>query len=69
MTAYVKALAALLGAVGTWGVTASDGGIGAGEWFGLVVALGTALSVYAFPNVPAVTVYDEDDALAHLEET
>ncbi|HWH01936.1 MAG TPA: hypothetical protein VNV66_22070 [Pilimelia sp.] len=75
MTRYTKALAALLGAVGTWGVTAAeDGSIVLGEWFGLLVALGTALGVYALPNVapgvrePHVSETAPDDgAIAPVE--
>jgi hypothetical protein len=50
MTAYRKALAALLTAVSTWGGTALlDDGITGAEWFGLLGVLGAAL-VYATPN-------------------
>lgn len=56
---YVKAIAALLGALGTWGLTATataaDGAgaeISNGEWFGLCMVLGTALGVFALPNTP-----------------
>lgn len=50
MSRYVKTIAALLGAVGTWGTTAAQDGISQAEYFGLLVALATALGVYAFPN-------------------
>lgn len=52
MSRYAKALAALLGAIGTWGATAAQDGISSVEWFGLVTALGTALAVYGVPNTP-----------------
>ena len=53
MTRYAKSLAALLGAIGTWGVTAAeDGAISLGEWFGVLIALSTALAVFALPNRP-----------------
>lgn len=47
-----KAIAALLGAVGTWGMTAASDGIQSIEWFGLLVALGTVVAVWAIPNEP-----------------
>lgn len=47
---YAKALAALLGGIATWGVTASEDGISSPEWFGLVGVLGTAVAVFAIPN-------------------
>lgn len=51
MSRYVKTIAAVLGGVATWGITAaSNGAIDLAEWFGLLGALGTALGVYAFPN-------------------
>jgi len=53
MNRYFKAIAAILGAVGTWGITAADDGITTGEYFGLLFALGTALAVYSVPYVPA----------------
>lgn len=58
MNNYIKTIVALLGTVGTWGITASDGGISSQEWFGLVVALATALGVYALPNVTKAPVAD-----------
>lgn len=45
-----KAIAALLGAVSTWGVTAAVDGITAVELFGLMGAFGTAAAVWATPN-------------------
>jgi len=54
MALPLKAVAAALGAVGTWGMTAAlDGHISLVEGFGLVFALGTALAVYAAPYVAA----------------
>lgn len=52
MSRYAKALAALFGAVGTWGVTAAQDGIQQTEWFGLLIALGTVAAVYGTPNTP-----------------
>ena len=53
MSRYAKTIAALLGAVGTWGATAAqEGGIDGPEWFGLLIALGTVAAVYGIPNVP-----------------
>lgn len=53
MSAYAKAVAALLGAVSTWGVTAAPDGIAGAEWFGLLGALAAVAAVYAVPNTPA----------------
>jgi hypothetical protein len=51
MSKYAKALAAILGAVGTWGTTAAaDGQITSQEYFGLLLAISTALVVYVLPN-------------------
>jgi len=53
MKAYAKAIAGLLGAISTWGVTAAaDDAINAVELFGLLGALATVLVVYAVPNDP-----------------
>lgn len=50
---YVKAIIAVLGGIGTWGITAAaSDGVNAAEWFGLLSALSTALGVFAFPNRP-----------------
>lgn len=50
---YAKAIIAIFGGIGTWGITAAAAdGISAVEWFGLLSALSTALGVYAFPNRP-----------------
>lgn len=46
-----KAFAALFVCVGTWGVTAFEDGAAAGaEWFGLVLALGSAPLVWGISN-------------------
>jgi hypothetical protein len=51
---YVKAISALLGAVSTWGITASaDDAITQVELYGLLGAVATVLAVYAFPNKPS----------------
>lgn len=53
MSRYAKAIAAALLAVSTWGATAaSEGGVDAVEWFGLIGALATVIGVYAVPNSP-----------------
>ena len=53
MTKYSKALIALIGAVGTWGYTAAaNGHIPMQSYFGLAIAINTALGVYAIPNTP-----------------
>jgi hypothetical protein len=53
VTAYVKGLLAALGAVATWGITAgADEGYTDVELYGLLAAVTTALTVYAFPNTP-----------------
>jgi hypothetical protein len=53
MSRYLKFVSALLGGVATWGYTATtDHGIDAGEWFGLLGVLATALAVFQFPNTP-----------------
>jgi len=53
---YSKTVAALLGSVGTWGVTAwEDGGASAGEWFGLVAALAAVFAVWAIPNTTSAS--------------
>ena len=62
MSRYVKALAALIGAVATWGITAAEDGIYTQvELWGAALALATALGVYALPNDrPADEPYDPD---------
>jgi hypothetical protein len=53
MGLYAKAIAALLGGIATWGVTAAtDNAISLVEWFGLVGVVGTAIAVFAIPNKP-----------------
>jgi hypothetical protein len=50
---YAKSVAALLGAISTWGITAAaEGGVNAVEWFGLLGSVGTVIGVYAIPNTP-----------------
>lgn len=51
MKTVAKAIAALLGAVSVWGITAmEDSAVTGVEWFGLVAALGTVFAVWAVPN-------------------
>lgn len=51
MNRYSKSIAAALGSVSAWGVTAAaTGGISGVEWYGLLGALGTTLAVYGIPN-------------------
>ena len=53
MSRYLKTIAAMLGAISTWGITAAaEGGINSVEWFGLLGSLGTVIAVYAVPNTP-----------------
>ena len=53
MKRYAKALIALLGAVATWGLTAAeDDRYTQVELWGAVLAVATALGVYAWPNQP-----------------
>lgn len=53
MSRYAKTIAALLAAIGTWGVTAFDNGSAtSAEWFGLIIALGGVFAVWAVPNSP-----------------
>jgi len=47
---YMKAILAGLGAVGTWGATAASDGFQTTEWFGLITAVVTAITVYLVPN-------------------
>lgn len=55
MSRYLKAFLAALGAVATWGVTAgADEGYTDVEFYGLLAAVVTTLSVYAFPNKPPI---------------
>lgn len=53
MSRYFKTVAAVLGAISTWGITAAaEGGINSVEWFGLLGSLATVIGVYAVPNTP-----------------
>lgn len=53
MTRYSKALLGALLAISTWGTTAAvDGSFDSVEWFGLLGAIVTAISVYLAPNSP-----------------
>lgn len=53
MSRYSKTIVALLGALATWGITASeDGAYSQTELWGAVLALATAAGVYAWPNTP-----------------
>lgn len=53
MTRYTKTLVALLGALATWGLTASEDGVySQPELWGALLALVTAAGVYAAPNRP-----------------
>lgn len=67
MNRYIKAVLATLGAVATWGITAgADEGYTDVEFYGLLAAIVTALTVYAFPNraadgVPADPEVSEQD--------
>lgn len=63
---YAKALAALLGGIATWGVTASEDGISAPEWFGLVGVIGTAVAVFAIPNTVDDPEAVEDEGAGEL---
>lgn len=53
MSRYVKMILAALGAFATWGITAgADEGYTDVELYGLLGAVITAVTVYAFPNRP-----------------
>lgn len=53
MSRYAKSIAAVIGAIATWGITAaSDNSITLVEWFGLLGALATVVAVYSVPNQP-----------------
>lgn len=50
---YRKSIAALVGAVATWGLAASaDGAYDQAEWWALVAAVGTVVAVWGIPNDP-----------------
>lgn len=64
MTRYAKTVVALLGALATWGVTASeDGAYSQPELWGALLALATAAGVYALPNRPPAGE-DSDPAIS-----
>ena len=50
LPALRKTAAALVGAVLTWGTVAQVDGITTAEWWGLAVALATAVGVYSVTN-------------------
>lgn len=50
LPAIRKTIAGLIGAVLTWGYTASNDGIQTNEWWGLAIAVATALGVYGVVN-------------------
>ncbi len=54
MSRYSKAVAALLGAIATWGITAyADDAISGVEWFGLLGVLATVIATISAPaNTP-----------------
>lgn len=49
---YRKTVAALVGAVLTWGAVAQVDGITGAEWWGLAIAVATAAGVYGTTNEP-----------------
>lgn len=53
LPAVRKSIAAIVGAVLTWGSVAQVDGITSGEWWGLAIAAATALGVFAVPNEDA----------------
>ena len=62
MSRYAKAIVALLGALATWGITAAeDATYTQVELWGALLAVVTAVGVYAYPNDrPADEPYDPD---------
>ena len=53
MQRYSKTIIALLGALATWGITASEDGVYTDqEWWYCLLALATAAGVYLVPNNP-----------------
>lgn len=53
MSRYMKAIAAFLGALATWGIAAgADGGYDQVELWGLAGVLATVLATYSIPNTP-----------------
>lgn len=55
LPAYRKTMGAILGTLATWGLAASPDGIQAAEWWGLVAAFATMLTVYGVKNEPSPT--------------
>lgn len=54
MSAYAKAIAAFLGSLATWGVSAgADGNYSQVELWGLAGVVATVLATYAIPNKPS----------------
>lgn len=52
LPAVRKTIAALVGAVLTWGTVAQVDGIETAEWWGLAVAVATVVGVFGVPNEP-----------------
>lgn len=52
LPAYRKSIAGFLGSLSAWGITASQDGIQAGEWWGLVAVVGATLAVFGVTNEP-----------------
>lgn len=50
LPAYRKTVAAVIGAVITWGGTAQVDGIDGAEWWGLAFAVATVLGVFGVAN-------------------
>lgn len=50
MPRYRKSIAALLGALSTWGIASYEGGYSQGEWWALVGVVGTVVAVWGIPN-------------------
>lgn len=64
MQKYAKAIVALIMALSTWGVTASeDNQYTQGELWGLLLAVGTSASVYLVPNRTEDPREPQEDAL------
>lgn len=66
LPAYRKTLAALVGAVLTWGVTAQDGGIQSQEWWALAVAAATTLGVFGVSNEPTGEDAEGGQSVIHV---
>lgn len=53
MSHYYKAIAAFLGGLSQWGITAfATDGLSSAEWFGVIGVLAATLLVFAVPNTP-----------------